>query len=67
MKFNLFLRPTMKNHSREFRDILDSNSIQKQLNSIKNDTGKNLCNILSIPNEDIEELRKLININKQNA
>ena len=67
MKFNLFFRPTMKNHSREFRDILDSNRIQKQLNSIKNDTWMNLYNVLSISSEDVEELRKLININKQNA
>jgi DNA-binding Xre family transcriptional regulator len=50
----------MKNHSREFRDILDSSNIQKQLNSIKTDTLKNLCDVLSISNEDIEELRKLI-------
>jgi hypothetical protein len=57
----------MKNHSREFRDILDSSNIQKQLNSIKTDTRKNLCDVLSISNEDIEELRKLINVNKQNA
>jgi hypothetical protein len=57
----------MKNHSKEFRDILDSSNIQKQLNSIKSDTGRNLCDVLSISNEDIEELRKLINVNKENA
>jgi hypothetical protein len=57
----------MKSHSKEFRDILDSSNTQKQLDSIKNDTGKNLSSVLSISNEDVEELRKLININKQNA
>jgi hypothetical protein len=57
----------MKNHSREFRDILDSSNVQKKLRNIKDDTGKNLCNVLSISNEDIEELRKIINKNKINA
>jgi hypothetical protein len=57
----------MKNHSKEFREMLDSNNIQKQLKSIKDGTSENLCNVLKISNEDIEELRRLININKQNA
>ena len=57
----------MKNHSKEFRDILDSSNIQKKLRNIKDDTDKNLCNVLSISKEDIEELRKIINKNKHNA
>jgi hypothetical protein len=56
----------MKNHSREFRDILDSSNVQKKLRNIKDDTDKNLCNVLSISKEDIEELRKIINKNKIN-
>ena len=62
-----FLHAPMKNHSKEFRDILDSGNIQEKLRNIKDDTGKNLCSVLKISNEDIEELRKIINKNKMNA
>ena len=59
--------PTMKNHSREFSDILDSNSIQRKIQTIKDNADRDLCKVLSLSNKDFEELRKILNKNKFKA
>jgi hypothetical protein len=54
----------MKDHSKNFRELLETNSVKTRINGIRTKTNKDLTTTLNISNEDIKKLRKIINKSK---
>ena len=54
----------MKNHAKSFRELLESDSTQKRINNIKKKTSDDIAWNFDISNDDVNNLRDLINKNK---